>query len=61
MAVESKTGNGAAIPSKSVDTDAAVEKWYRESLTNSPASRHTEVWNYLQSVKPALKARLKGD
>ena len=58
---ENKTGNEVVIPSKHVSTDAAVEKWYRESLTNSPASRNTEVWNYLLSVKAALKACLKGD
>ena len=42
-------------------TDKIVDEWFARFICNSPASRVTEVVNYLaQTALPALKQALKG-
>lgn len=41
--------------------DGIVARWMNEVLCNSPASLHSDVFNYLSSVAvPELLRRLKG-
>ena len=50
----------AQAPAPEIDTDLVVEQWFYDVMPASPASRDTEVWNYLIKAKDILKAKLKG-
>lgn len=40
--------------------EVIVDEWFARWVSNSPASRVTEVWNYLATeAVPALKEKLK--
>lgn len=46
-------------PKRPADTDALVERWFRDHVHNSPLARNTEFHNLLHTAKEDLKRLLK--
>jgi hypothetical protein len=46
-------------PAKVDAIDACIQKWFVQNIYNSPASRDSEVFNYLQERLTLLRDALK--